>query len=478
MLDFSEVVTSSELCAVDRVFALRSQIRSRIARIRSEWNFVLRVDMQEIVKPDYAVRARAAVLELSDLEARLDISSVISHTDRDVREVFADRGTVNDELLDIFGPGVVFRPRAAPEPWIKRYLADLKESGCKARVAEHKWRLIEGICDAVSNGWFICFNTLTVDNNNYDVVFSKGSLAWRDYIRAVDRAVGQHCFGSVRLADEARKNGRDYHCYYGVVERGAVHGRLHIHVVHCFRDLPPAWRNDPNRGLAVPKRREITKLKAFWKFGHSRPIACRFGQFDAFSKIGWVWPVSFDKRSKRWQPVLAKPCVALARYVAKYLEKAYYRKEGAYQWRTRMSRGFGLKRLTATISSWSDRMLVAAMVQPVELATHPEVRLPPSRVRLTVLRESVKRLRKRYVGGKKASIILSRFWKVSPRRPIVERLRCMIREKITFNSQNCGNTKVPTWIGLGVSECRKSLQEAFTRDNVSRVYLKGGACHA
>ena len=73
--------------------------------------------------------------------------------------------------------------------------------------------------------------------------------------------------------------------------------------------------------------------KKYWKFGFSKPIACRFGDDDAYGRLHWRWPVKMVDNSL--VPLEKKPPEAIAKYMIKYLQKSEHN-EGDY-WRCRMS---------------------------------------------------------------------------------------------------------------------------------------------
>ena len=128
----------------------------------------------------------------------------------------------------------------------------MNETGKQARAKQARTLLSFEIAEKAQRGWYIIFNTLTVNSENYSKVFHRDSDDFQNYIRTVDRLTCQAITGSKR-----RKPNNDYHTYFAVVEEGSQTGRLHIHVVHFLRKLPIKAR-DPNRGLRLPYKRELT----------------------------------------------------------------------------------------------------------------------------------------------------------------------------------------------------------------------------
>lgn len=198
-----------------------------------------------------------------------------------------------------------------------------KQEWISRAVFESAWR-----CG--HQGWAMVFNTLTVT----DEQIVRGSLAWKAYVRHIDRDIARRCYGSVRAA-----KGHEYHTYFGVVERGGHGGRLHVHVLHWCKDVPNA--RDPNRRLVDHGRpaenREIAGWKRYWPHGFSTPIAVRNSGADWYGRKGWLWPV--QKRGTMLVPLEAKPYEALGMYMAKYIQVANKEED---RWRVRTSKNLGL----------------------------------------------------------------------------------------------------------------------------------------
>ena len=173
------------------------------------------------------------------------------------------------------------RPRTA---LVDNSLATMKEQSLSVRKEELVSRLVWQMTDADRDGWYSVFVTLTVSPENYYAVFAAGSGHWRNYVRAVSRAVGARLGMSKRVADVSH-----IHDYLAVVERGGRTGRLHIHVVHLCKVLPVA-NADPNAGRTVPDLRELSSWRAFWSFGFVTAVPVRLGPMDVYARDGW-YPV-------------------------------------------------------------------------------------------------------------------------------------------------------------------------------------------
>ena len=226
-------------------------------------------------------------------------------------------------------------------------------------------RLTDECNIAHRQGWFIIFNTLTVSDEHMDQVFAVGSRAFTDYIRSFYRRVGVALGIPKDVADRSHS---DFHRYFAVVEHGGKNGRLHVHILHFCKALPRGCQ-DPNGLLSLPKRTEIDNLKPLWSsFGWSTPIMVRYSADDAFSRLGWKWPLR--KVKGVWSPLPAGDIGRVANYVGKYIAKQTEVKkwkttEGTkiQCWRTRMNRGFGTEWIRRRLSPLPARLLMTALVE-------------------------------------------------------------------------------------------------------------------
>jgi len=497
-------ITTSQLASVDPVFALYGGIRARAEAIRKEWAFCSQSTKRNVANENFVHEAIQAIAVLHQMEGRLDNPSFVPHVMRDhgehlacaagalatvdakrdatqvavtqeVRKQFLALGTSTQQKQRIFG--LEGRERVpTSEWWLQDVMTELKSNGARARLADHKWRMIEEIEHRAAQGWYIVFNTLTVSNTNYKEVFSKGSQSWRNYVHMIDNAVGSEIHGNVRKAEFAKASD-PFHSYFGVVERGSRHGRLHIHVIHCMKAIPACWKRDPNRVNGPSTKREIVPMKKFWRYGHSVPIACRFADSDAFGRLGWCWPTV--REGNRFVPIPRKPPIAIARYMCKYILKAYEKplKKGVFTWRTRISHGFGLTRMRDTIAT-IDRLTLWTFLSetPKRISVNDRI-LPNERLRIECLRSLLKPMRNgQPESGESLSqlrMIRKSLMAVTPRQPIAERLRslrmmtpnCSL-PSITISAQLLSNDTA----AFNVS---KIFREAFRRP-VTRFTSFGG----
>lgn len=297
--------------------------------------------------PAHAKAAEAALASLNALNSalRLDSTELNSHTLGEPLLRLPVRSILDSIFLGLPAPG-----RAQYTDLEQAVIDGMNTAGRQARAYAHQSRLAWEIAYRTKQGWFGVFNTLTVAPGNYHKVFSKRSRAFQDYIRKMDRIFAQAAYGSIRNA-----KGKEYHTYFAVVEEGAKHGRLHIHVVHMFKALPPQCL-DPNRALSRPARRELTGLKTHWPYGFSSPIMVRYSPQDAYGRKGFRWPI--DSRTNA--PLVIKSPLHLAGYLSKYITKSYHsKKRSELLWRIRKSQRLGQHVLTELLSTLTLPQLLA-----------------------------------------------------------------------------------------------------------------------
>lgn len=285
-----------------------------------------------------------------------DLKVICPTTKTAIRALFRLFGETNAE----FRVNLSLSPKPAwkcNDEQLAEILQQLTEGARRARAGELRRRLEYECLLAHRAGWYIIFNTLTVNDENLDAVFETGSRCFSDYIRSVSRSVGYRLGMSKRQADASE--GRN-HRYFAVVERGAEHGRPHIHVLHFLRALPQG-SYDPN-GVGVrkgpaPLLRQLDSMRPFWRYGNTVPIMVRYGMNDAFSRAGYRWPIKILPNGAQ-TPLPCGTILRVAGYVGKYVTKRYANPENEKWtkknlmplWRVRMTRGFGTEWMTARLS--------------------------------------------------------------------------------------------------------------------------------
>lgn len=195
------------------------------------------------------------------------------------------------------------RERAAKQNKIYRKAA---QKALGSRSSGLSWRIQE---ELTSPNVYPVFWTLTVDAQ-HEYVIEPRRDEFKLWVRHLKRR-----FGDLK--------------YCCVVERGSE-GRLHFHSLFIFKSA--ARFSDPNH-LRPGDRAEIPELRGQWPYGLSNPVAVRYSPTDVYGRLGWRWP----RERKTGAPE------AVAIYMAKYLTKSTSEVNGC---RSKMSRGFGLNRLS------------------------------------------------------------------------------------------------------------------------------------
>lgn len=275
----------------------------------------------------------------------------------DLFRIFPDHISHCNELLGFYLPKKSRMQTADKIFW--EYVAQMSR---KSAVNNHIFRLVNEAYLRKQQGWYPVFNTLTVDSRSIDLVFKKGSRIWRNHIRSIERAVRIAAYGSSRANPE-----KQVISYFSVVERGSVAGRLHIHYLMWLKALP-LKSYDPNQWLVkqgigedCPRSREINRLKQYWRFGFSSPIAVRTGYDDPYAKLGWKWPVSRDEAGN-YTAIPLTDIRQICQYVVKYLTKDYSSDYGGMKlWRTRQNRTHGLIQLQTILSKLKIPILLRLM---------------------------------------------------------------------------------------------------------------------
>lgn len=253
-----------------------------------------------------------------------------------------------------------------PEKWSTRtkfgfiwdYLAD---GAYEQNHLALKTRTAMELHEALENGWYVCFVTLTVDQENYANVFKKGSKAWTMFILEFKRKLGSQIYGSVRDAQD-----KEYFDYIAVVEDGDENGQLHIHSLFFMKE--PLECDDPNFGLKRPINRQIKEYEHMWPYGLCEFKAVRWSHMDPWGMLGWAWPIvsADDPRlgSRDYplinQPIPSSSIIQLSEYISKYILKSQTNQnERMKQWRTKTSRGLGRKKLDKFLKTMDQRFLIA-----------------------------------------------------------------------------------------------------------------------
>jgi hypothetical protein len=309
---YSPKVTT--LASVNGFFQLLSFVRSYKKRIEYHVKIVCDTD-------PYVLRV------IKDLERceviLLDIQYTTTRGWRVgvVRRYVKDLGNVSDFCERYFG--FFLKSTTVNKGSLEqRILRSMKVANNKQRVNDLMARIMMELQEKLHYGWYPIFNTLTVSEEYYDKVFARDSRCWEHYVLRFKRLIGKECG----------------HVYFGVVEAGEKTGRLHFHVLHLIEKLPKG-SFDPNVGRIRCDLRIIDVFRKCWMYGTSDPVAVRMNGTDSYARLNWRWPV--EMKGGKWNAVEPTDPLRLARYLTKYVTKAYGAKK--WKWKTKMSRNYGTR---------------------------------------------------------------------------------------------------------------------------------------
>jgi len=365
-------------------------------------------------------------VQLEALSEQLEVNPLIPHT-RDMYRELIGNSTNEDIMRSLYGR--YLRPTGESMSDLEQKVCDRMQRVCvKGRGVSYATRLADEMVRAEERGWYIVFNTLTVRPGELERVFHKKSKAFSRYIQKVERAIMAR-FGPIRTMEQQKKDGIEFHKYFAVVERGTLGRRLHIHVLHFCRKLPNDV--DPNRGKAIPSRRECLGFRGFWEYGFVKPYAVRSNAMDSYAKLGWAWPVE-KQETGGYAPIKAKSVYAMARYVTKYVTKAYVETKQKDAFRCRMTRNLGTETARKIVETLSDPALMI-----VSQLRDPRLVQIPGRMKVDL--RTLRRLcHKRILRQLPETMLMPAMLRISPRPGLIERLRTMTRKNRTCSSQSIG----------------------------------------
>ncbi len=282
--------------------------------------------------------------------------------------------------------------------------------------------------EATERQWFIVFDTITYDPGQFSDEVMYGEY-WAQYRTSVQNSVVRRIFGSVSRFKKLGFQYSDYVRYFAVPE---LHkdGRTHLHILWFLRELPDVSSEAcPNMFRDVPNRRQIDGWPEF-KYGRiAMRIAVRYTG-DAFTKrLGWRWPVG-----STGERIPFKDVFAIARYVAKYLDKP--RPEALKSCRVRTSQSLGLTRLQNYLQKLSIPQLTMLVRNPrfhVKPRAIVGVRIPKPLLKIQALREiCIKFQNLNLPMNKQLELLRNVMGKISPpklqeRFSLIERIQTLSR---------------------------------------------------
>ena len=185
---------------------------------------------------------------------------------------------------------------------------ELKTANYEKRRTSFRFRGICMLLDAKEKGWRCIMNTRTIANHHLTDELSKKDMFTRidkNYRNLVIWKVKMQCAGGDWKKAKKIKTS-DVCEYMGTLEIGKE-GKEHFHEIWTFKDVPPEWLRDPNKGAGYGLRgspnpylkavndtnhkKEIDAFKGLWHYGWSSPQPIR-------AAGGWEhWAKWYDNSS-------------------------------------------------------------------------------------------------------------------------------------------------------------------------------------
>lgn len=294
------------------------------------------------------------------------------------------------------------------------------------RKNELKFRLNCEILDKYKKGYYMFFNTLTVQNEHINKVFYSKDNVFGNYIKKIKYDIAK---------DNNLIEKDDILTHFAVVEKGDETGRLHIHVILFMKHLIKGIV-DPNYGREIPVEREIGTFKRYWKYGSSSNIAVRLHNNDSFGKIGWLFPC--EKSGQKYKTIEIKGVGALSNYITKYVEKRLTQRKGMKLWKTRMTRNLGMKQLKMMISQM-DTTLMKSLIKmkvPIKKMMMGQ-QIPPFLLRKEIIKSYLKKKKKLNM-----TEIPNFLMELKSRENVMKNLEIMTPQTMKYNPQNSTNSEI------------------------------------
>lgn len=437
-----------------RPLQMYNQCRSRL-QVLNDCYFQLLNDCDSYDGDEYDLLTDDLIQQMElvqDVLAQLDIYNTIDHTPSGCLEFDAKYGESPSKVLRRYIKNNPARDvlerfgvpkRSSPMDEARAMLV-------RAQAGSRRSFMIQRIHNEMqlrhSQGWFVVFDTLTLAPDRLSDFYANDN-ALRDYFRTVGRLVLQAEGRSLK------ESFSDCYRYLCVPEFGGKTGRLHFHVVHFLRTLP-SGSIDPNFGRPAGGRyrRQLSSMSSLWRYGFSQPIAVRYAK-DAFSSLGWLWPI--DKKTGKG--IESKPLIAIAHYVAKYINKQteqslVLKNLGDSKWketlrqemltvpqkqfRVRMTRGFGME-----------------LPSMENLTNHALIQLTKLSSRFTKAPAVLKQKARKELKSRLAKLSLADCLELKPKTPnLLKLLRDSMQANTEFNPLSFMDTLTPKLASTDISE--------------------------
>lgn len=299
-------------------------------------------------------------------------------------------GASMDEKLDVLHLEKTRSHFVSDTSKLDEWLANSQE---RKRANEWVFRFGEEAWHLAKLGWYGLFVTLTVDPKAYDAYEIMSDPRYlRDWryrmAEIVRRALGERRVG---------RGGPPRATYFRsalVIEHGKSRHHHHCHGLVWVRAMPEEWLKDPNEARPIPDEDEIRGFRQTWPYGQQKSFRALRHDGDAYTKLGWQWPLVDGKPLDRLAPE------SVGSYLGKYLGKDH--KE--WNHRVKCTRDLGLATLRDALRGLRLSSLWAATRRNMTMATRAgslASRLPTSLRRSQAMRMLISRLSVSPIGRKR-----------------------------------------------------------------------------
>ncbi len=393
---FPASIGFSEFCVLTPSFRLLTTLTRRLRQLdrifTHESEYLLSSSRYRL----FSLHRRRLTQMVEIIRLRLVDNAFICHTLRSIARRYSIFGGKSyAELRAFYRLSEISRAQFR-DVFCRSVFAKYEKTRLQVQHSNYNANLRDEVALAHSRGWFMVFDTLTIEESQMDEVFSEGSPILTNYIKRIRRAV---CAGSGLSVSQSKGVEDDHYRYFAIVQHGSLRGRLHYHFFHLCKALPLGSADPNHPAMVYPDRREVYSFKKFWPHGRSQPLSVRYSCDDAFSRARWRWPVKRDKVSGDYFPVAAGGIMAVVNYVAGYISKT----EESLKWKTKEGNSAIARRCRQTRNFGRTWMLERARAIPLSLLKTVAGELPrrnllpnpnlPSfrRMRNIVLRELARR---------------------------------------------------------------------------------------
>ena len=273
----------------------------------------------------------------------------------------------------------------------KRFATFMLDKAAKQHAATWEWRIAEAAQEMQKKGWYPFFQTLTLDPKKVEAAGMTTREFWQDgkefriwkrkLVNTVCKCLGEPAINKTTKQFPKYRKEHDYFRYAGVLEHGKTREHHHMHIMIWMREIPNAWKIDPNQGRARKHRieRECKAFRDYWPWSGYDPVTgdslspCLYFRTrdDVWSQapLEHITPVDANG-----QAIKIHGPRAVGNYVMKYMQK------GDKEWnhRIKATRNLGTNRIKSEMYKLDPKTIEALTWRPSHSSTHHSVSMTHS----------------------------------------------------------------------------------------------------